>query len=193
MSDLVVIVYPSEEKAEEVRQRLLRMQREYLIDLEDAVIAVKKEEGFVRLNQLINPTAIGAASGSLWGLLVGTIFMVPAAAATAGAALAPLVGAALGGATGAISGALTDLGIDDAFIERIASELQPGKAALFLLIRKMTTDKVLEALRGTGGFVLRTSFDHSKEQALREAVEAAVASSAPPNETMRTQPAATSV
>src|ERR1700675_4309720 len=31
MSDLVVIVYPSEAKAEEVRQRLFKLQKEYLI------------------------------------------------------------------------------------------------------------------------------------------------------------------
>lgn len=33
MSDLVAIVYPSESKAEEVRQRLLKLQKEYLITL----------------------------------------------------------------------------------------------------------------------------------------------------------------
>ena len=68
MSDLVVIVYPSEAKAEEVRQRLLSLQKEYLITINDAVIAVKGADGNVKLNQLVNTTAIGAASGSFWGL-----------------------------------------------------------------------------------------------------------------------------
>jgi uncharacterized membrane protein len=40
MSDLVVIEFPSEAKAEEVREKLLNMQNEYLIELEDAVVAV---------------------------------------------------------------------------------------------------------------------------------------------------------
>jgi uncharacterized membrane protein len=66
MSDLVVIVYPSEAKAEEVRQRLLALQKEYLITINDAVIAVKGADGNVKLNQLVNTTAIGAASGSFW-------------------------------------------------------------------------------------------------------------------------------
>jgi hypothetical protein len=39
MSDLVVIAFPTEAKAEEVRQKLLAMQKEYLIELGDAVIA----------------------------------------------------------------------------------------------------------------------------------------------------------
>jgi uncharacterized membrane protein len=50
-------------------------------------------------------------------------------------------------------------------------------AALFLLIRKMTTDKVLAALQGEGGTVLRSSFDHTKEAALREALAAQAAAS----------------
>jgi uncharacterized membrane protein len=41
---------------------------------------------------------------------------------------------------------------------------------LFLLIRKMTTDKMLAALRGVGGTVMRSSFDETKEEALREAL-----------------------
>ena len=60
MSDLVVIVYPSEEKAEEVRQRLFKLQKEYLITINDAVIAVKTEAGAVKLNQLVNATAVGS-------------------------------------------------------------------------------------------------------------------------------------
>jgi uncharacterized membrane protein len=41
---------------------------------------------------------------------------------------------------------------------------------LFLLVRKMTTDKVLADLKGVGGTVMRTSFDETKEAALREAL-----------------------
>jgi uncharacterized membrane protein len=181
VSDLVVIVYPSQEKAEQVRQRLLQLQQEYLIELEDAVIATKTQDGYVRLDQLISPTAIGAATGSLWGLLIGAVFLTPvmvASAGAAGAALGAVAGAGLGAATGAISGALSDLGLDDKFIEQLAESLQPGNSALFLLVRRMTTDKVLEALKGTGGTVLKTSFDHRQEQALRDAIAAAAAASA---------------
>jgi uncharacterized membrane protein len=46
--------------------------------------------------------------------------------------------------------------------------LRSGNAALFLLIRKMTTDEVLAALRGAGGMVMRSSFDETKEKALQE-------------------------
>jgi len=167
MADLVVIAFPSEEKAEEVRHRVLDLQNEYLIELGDAVIAVKQPNGRIKLNQLFHPTAAGAVSGTFWGLLVGLLFMMPA------------VGAAIGAASGALGGAMTDLGIDDDFIRETAQTLKPGTAALFLLIRKVTTDKVLEDLRGVGGTVLRTSLDHTEEDKLRKALAAAQEAAAP--------------
>lgn len=158
MSDLVVIAFPSEANAEEVRQKLLDMQKDYLIELGDAVIAIKQPNGRVKLNQIFHPAAAGAASGSFWGLLIGFIFMVP------------VVGVAVGAAAGALGGALADVGINDRFMKDAAQTLQSGNAALFLLIRKLTTDKVLDAVRGLGGKVIQTSFDHTKEQALRDAL-----------------------
>lgn len=158
MSDLVAIIYPSEAKAEEVRQRLFKLQKEYLITLSDAVIAVKNDAGQVKLNQLVNTTAIGAASGSFWGLLIGLIF------------LNPLLGVALGAASGALGGALSDYGINDAFMKEISASMKPGDAALFVLIKNMTPDKVLREIQDAGGTVLKTSLDDAKEQQLRDAL-----------------------
>ena len=87
MSDLVAIIYPSEEKAEEVRTRLLKLQKEYLITIGDAVIAVKNQAGDIKLNQLVNTTAIGAATGSFWGLLVGFLFLNPILGVALGAGM----------------------------------------------------------------------------------------------------------
>ncbi len=158
MSDLVFIAFANEEKAEEVRQKVLELQKEYLIELGDAVIAAKDARGHVKLNQLINTTATGALSGAFWGTLIGFIFLMP------------LVGTAVGAASGALGGKLTDVGINDDFMKDAASALPPGGAGLFLLIRKMTADKVLADLQGVGGTVMRTSFDETKEQMLREAL-----------------------
>ena len=158
MSDLVFIAFPTEQKAEEVREKVLEMQKEYLIELGDAVVAVKDDKGRIKLNQLMNTTAAGAVSGALWGTLIGLIF------------LNPLLGTAIGAASGALGGSLTDVGINDQFMKDAAEALQPGTAGLFLLVRKMTTDKVLADLKGVGGTVMRTSFDETKEAALREAL-----------------------
>ena len=164
MSNLVVIVYPNEEKAEEVRKRLFELQVEHLIKIGDAVIATKTESGSVKLNQMMNMTAAGAATGSMWGLLIGVLF------------LNPLIGVAAGAASGALGGALTDVGINDPFMKKLAETIEPGSAALFVLVQEITTDKVLAAIKGYGGVVLKTSFDETKEQALRDALKGAPAS-----------------
>ncbi len=159
MSTLVVIGYDNQFTAEEVRLKLRKLQREYLLDIEDAVVAVKDDAGKVKLNQAVNLTAAGALSGGFWGSLIGLIF------------LNPLLGLAVGAASGAVSGALADIGIDDNFMKDLASTLKPGSSALFVLVRKATPDKVLEELAGTGGTVLKTSLSHEDEARLQAALK----------------------
>jgi uncharacterized membrane protein len=168
MSDLVAIVYPSEEKAEQVRERLLKLQKEYLISIGDAVIAVKNQAGDIKLNQLVNTTAMGAATGSFWGLLIGVLF------------LNPILGVAVGAASGALGGALSDYGINDAFMKELAANIKPGNAVLFVLIRHMTADKVLREIQDAGGTVLKTSLDDAKEKVLRDALAKSSLAEQPP-------------
>lgn len=159
MADLLVIEYDTEARAEAARQRLLAMQKEYLVLLGDAVVAVKQDSGAVKLNQLVQPVRTGALSGALWGSLIGLLFAMP------------LAGAAVGAASGALGGRLSGFGIDDKFMREAAQTLQSGNAALFLLVRKMTADKVMAELRDSGGKVVRSSFDETREREIREALE----------------------
>ena len=161
MSTLVVVGYDDPFKAEEVHLKLRKMQRDYLIDLEDAVFAVKDKSGKVKLHQAVNLTAAGALSGGFWGSLVGLLF------------LNPLLGMAVGATAGAVSGAITDLGINDNFMKEVAATLTPGSSVLFVLVRQMTPDKVLEELAGTGGKVLKSSLTHEDEIKLQAALSAA--------------------
>ena len=161
MSTFVVIDYESEVKAEEVRLALLKLQREYLIDLVDAVVVVRDNKGKVRLRQMYNLTAAGAASGGFWGALIGLLF------------LNPLFGFAIGAAAGAVSGALRDVGIDDNFMKRLGETLKPGTAALCVLIRQMTPDKVVEEIQKYGGTLIKTNLCHENEAKLREALASA--------------------
>lgn len=161
MSTLVVIGYDDKFKAEDVRLMLLKMQKDYLIDLEDAVVAVKDENGKVKLHQMYHLTAAGAVSGGFWGTLIGLIF------------LNPLLGLAVGASAGAVSGALTDLGLDDKFMKSLAETLNNGSSVLFVLVRKATPDKVLEELEGTGGKIIKTSLSHEDEFKLQAALNAA--------------------
>lgn len=161
MSTLVVIDYESEVKAEEVRLALLKMQKEFLIDLEDAVVVVRNEKGRVKLRQLHNLTAAGAARGGFWGALIGLLF------------LNPLFGFALGAAAGAVSGALANVGIDNNFMKQLGETLKPGTAALFILIRQMTPDKVIAELQKFGGTLIKTNLCNENETKLREALASA--------------------
>ena len=160
MSTLVVVSYDNIYKAEEVRMTLRKMQKDYLLDLEDAVVAVKDADGKVKLHQAINLTAAGALSGGFWGALIGMIFMMP------------LLGAAVGASAGAASGALTDVGIDDKFMKELAASMNAGSSVLFVLAHNATPDKVLDELRGTGGKVIKTSLTHEDEAKLQAALSA---------------------
>lgn len=159
MSDLIVVAYDSAEKANEIRTKLMSMSKDYLIELEDAVVAVKNADGKVKLQQMYSLTAGGAVTGGFWGLLIGTMF------------LSPILGMAIGAGAGAVSGALADLGIDDNFMKKLADSFQPGSSLLFILVKKMTPDKVLDGLKGTGGKVIQTSLTHDDEAKLQAALD----------------------
>ena len=163
MSDLVVIGFEDPHEAQEVRLELLKLQREQLIDLEDAVVAVKDADGEVKLHQIHHLAAAGAIGGGFWGALIGVIF------------LSPLLGLAVGAAAGAVSGALTDVGIDDDFMRDLAATLAPGTSALFVLVREASPEKVLAELEGHHGKVLRTSLSHDEEHRLRQAIDGSAA------------------
>ncbi len=158
MSDLIVIGFKDEFKADEVLLDLAKLQREYLIDLEDAAIVVRNQEGKVKIKQTQELVSSGALGGGFWGLLFGFLFFHP------------LLGWAVGAAIGALSGSLTDLGIDDDFIREIGSTIEPGTSAIFILVRKSTPDKVLEDLSKFEGKVLRTSLSKEDEAKLQEAL-----------------------
>lgn len=161
MSNLIVVLFDDETSAFDMRTALIKMQREYLIEMEDAVVVTKNDKGKVQLHQAINLTAAGAVGGGFWGTLIGLIF------------LNPLIGAAVGAGAGALSGLMTDLGISDAQIKEISSNFRPGNSALFVLIRRATTDKVLEGLKQFAGKgkIYQTSLSKDDEASLRAALE----------------------
>jgi uncharacterized membrane protein len=105
-------------------------------------------------------TTVGAASGGMWGALIGLLF------------LNPLLGAAIGAGAGALSGRFNDVGINDDFMKEAAGALKPGQAALCVLVRQVTADKVLPAMASFGGKVLSTNLTNEQEAKLQEALKA---------------------
>ena len=137
------------------------MHKEYLIDVEDAVVVIRDHKGKTRLDQAVNLTSAGAMGGGFWGLLIGLIF------------LNPLLGFAIGAGAGALSSKFTDLGLDDRMMKDLGQSFKPGSSALFVLIRTATTDKVLNGLKQFSGKgkLFQTSLNKDDEAALREALE----------------------
>ncbi|NLS17421.1 DUF1269 domain-containing protein [Rhizobium sp. P40RR-XXII] len=164
MSELIVLGFDNADKADAVLNRLVQLEKEYLIDLEDAVIAVRDEAGKVRLKQSVNLTAAGAASGglsgALWGSLVGLLFLNPLAGL--------VVGGAIGAGSGALAGSMADYGIDDDLIKKLAEAIPTNSSALFLLIRKVQPEKVLAEFKGEHARLLRTSLSPDQETRLRQ-------------------------
>ena len=158
MSDLVAIAYDDVPTAQQVASNLGEAVKAHVIELEDLVIVERKEDGKVKLHQP-SMAGLGAASGALWGGLIGLIFFMP------------LLGMAFGAAGGALGGSMADHGVDDDFMKRLGSELQPGKAALVVLVAKVTPDKILPEIK-IPGTVIQTSLDNEAEQRLRHILEA---------------------
>jgi uncharacterized membrane protein len=159
MSDLIAVAYPDRATAETVRQQLTELMTQHVIELEDVVVVSRDEKGKVKLHQSMHPAAIRAAGGALWGGLIGLLFLVP------------LLGIAVGAAAGGAAGALTDVGVDDRFMKTLGRNLASGNAALILLVRKVTPEKLLPHVQQYGGEVIQTSLDDETEAQLRAALE----------------------
>jgi uncharacterized membrane protein len=163
MSTLVVFGFDGLHTADEVLNKLRSLQKEYLVDLEDAVVVERDAAGKVHAKQAVNLTAVGAAtggsSGALWGALVGLLFLNPLAGMA--------VGALTGAGAGALAGSLTDYGINDDFVKRLSATIPSGSSALFVLFRSVNTDKVLPEIESFKPRVLQTSLSNEDEQKLK--------------------------
>jgi uncharacterized membrane protein len=168
MSDLVVLDFDGEGTADEVLTRLRALQKEHLIDLEDACVVVHTDAGKIQVKQAVNLTQLGFSSGATTGMLIGALAGLLVLNPLAGMAAGGLAGAGMG----ALSGKLADYGINDQFIKDLGKTIPPRSSALFLLIKRSTPDKVLPEIEPYRPRVLRTSLSQEQEDKLRAALSA---------------------
>jgi uncharacterized membrane protein len=157
MSELIVLAFDNQEGAFQARDRLLGIQKRRMLQLADAAVVVRREDGKVKVKHLTELVGSGAFGGAFWGLLIGLLFAVP------------WMGVALGAAAGAAIGRLTDHGVDDKFIKEVSETIQPGHSALFLLIHTGDLGTWLDELKEFNPTVLQTSLSQEDEAKLREA------------------------
>jgi uncharacterized membrane protein len=158
MATMTVWKFESASGAENALELLERLQKEALVQVDDAAY-VYWPEGRRRpkTEQLHSLTGAGALGGSFWGLLFGLIFFVP------------LLGLAVGAAMGAMAGSMSDVGIDDDFVRDVREKVTPGTSALFVMTSNAVADRVLEQFRSTGASLISTNLSAEQEARLREA------------------------
>ena len=174
MADLICVAFEDPTTADRALTELTALQKEFVIELKDACVVVRPPEGEIQLHQAMPLTKAGAVtggtSGALWGGLIGLLFFNPLAGMA--------VGAGVGAASGALAGKVSDYGIPDDFIKELGRTIKPNSSALFLLVQKVTADKVLPKIADFNGQVLKTSLSEERERRLREALGDTTAQSA---------------
>ena len=98
----------------------------------------------------------GAGWGALWGLLVGSLFLVPVVGGVAGAALV------------AISKATEDAGITKEQLETIRTQITEGTSALFAVTEDADLDRLGERLSGMGSTLVATNLTEAERAVLLE-------------------------
>ena len=134
MSTLIVLDFDGIHTADEVLNKVRSLQKEDLVDLEDACVVERDRTGKIHIKQAVNLTALGATRGgtwgALWGTLVGSLF------------LNPLAGMAIGAVAGAVSGFhWPDCGINNDFVRKL------GRQFRWILRRSLCWSKALRKTR----------------------------------------------
>jgi uncharacterized membrane protein len=157
MSQLVVVGFNQLEDARNAMKRLRDLERAGRISFEDTAIVERTEDGKAHVrNEASGTTETATVVGAVLG---GFLFFAM-----------PVVGLAIGGAAGAAVGALLDRGVSGTFVDDVKESLQPGRSALFLVVKDAEADSLIPALRDYEGDVIQTTLDEDAEEALRQAL-----------------------
>jgi uncharacterized membrane protein len=153
MSDLIVIGYEDPQTARQAYEQVQRLQQDFIVELRGLAVVDVDADGKTHVDTPQRIVGTSVASGALFGILLGLLFLVP------GLGL-------LGGAIGALVGTLSKKGIDAEFRDRVRHLVEPGHSAVVILASKITEDRFAGAMQAYGGTVLKTSLSESDEEEL---------------------------
>jgi len=160
MSELIVLGFENEAAADEFGVTLAQLQKDMIVQLQDAAEVVRDADGKPHVKHGHNLVGVGAMGGAFWGMLFGLLFFMP------------FLGLAIGAGLGALFGKAGKTGIDREVLDQMGDAVPPGKAGWFLVISQMTEDKFLAAVEGTQAKVVRTNLSEEQEEQLKEALGA---------------------
>ena len=154
---MIVLAFTYEDGADQGRKKLVELNNEYVLNLDDAVEVVRKADGKVKIKSIRNLTGVGAMGGAFWGLLFGLLFFMP------------LAGVAIGAVSGAIAGHFSHFGVSREFLKQVEDSVTPGTSALAIMASNVTVDKAVQALSPLHPKVIRSSLSSEQEAKLNEA------------------------
>lgn len=157
MSEMMVLGFESEMDADNFGATLAQMQKDMIVQLQDAAEVVRDRDGKPHVKHGHSLVGAGALGGAFWGMLFGLLFFVP------------FLGLALGAGMGALFGKLGSTGLDKEVLQQMGEAVPPGKAGWFLLIGQMTEDKFMAAVQGTGAKLVRSNLTGEQEEQLKHA------------------------
>lgn len=157
MNQLIVIALDHFDDARDAMQALRGLEGEGRIRFEDTAVVERDPDGTAHVrNEVSGTTETAAVVGAFIGGLL--TFAFPPAGIAIGAALGAAVGTAFGS------------GVSGDFVDEVKTTLQPGRSALFLVVKQADADAVMAAIRTFHGDVIQTNLDSEAEEALHQAL-----------------------
>ncbi|MBV7327034.1 DUF1269 domain-containing protein [Chloroflexi bacterium TSY] len=137
----IVLKYPSVNIAMDALAIIHQLKHENEIELKDAVVVYRQEDGSTKMHQTVEPNAEQGAMLGIWLGLVAALYV----------AMAPLALVLSASLVMAMAFGRIDRGIDNRELLRRARDIKPGIGLLFLLVKKAHWSEVtsrMEPLQG---------------------------------------------
>ena len=155
MNQLLVVAFDHFDDARSALMSLRSLERDGRVHFEDTALVERDPDGTVHVkNEVSGTTEAATVIGAVVGGLLGFMF--------------PLAGAAIGAGAGAVIGAALDTGVSGTFIDEVKTTLQPGRSALFLVVKEADADATTAALRPFRGDIIQSTLTSEAEDALRQ-------------------------
>lgn len=141
-------------KAQEYLLAMGRLRQQGDLDLKDAVVVTKNDDGKVMVTETIDPSPGRAAvSGAMWTGLLGLFI---------GGPVGWIAGLGIGAGAGAVAAKIVDLGIPDEWVAWFKETVEPGTSTIVILAEHVHVPHLAdEARRFQGAQLLYTSMSDS--------------------------------
>lgn len=161
---IVGVTFASRIKAQEFLLAMGRLRQDGDLDLKDAVVVDKGDDGKIRVTETIDPSpGRTALSGAVWTGLLG-LFL--------GGPVGWLAGLGLGAGAGAVTAKVIDLGIPDDWVAWFKEAVRPSSSTVVLLLDDINMQSLLaEAERFAGAELVHSTMSAVSFKDLADAFE----------------------